>query len=201
MHTDIDKPRDQVVGARLRELPSELSPPYGWNEFRSRLSGGREPGRENTYGRQAIAAAVVLVAVALIAVWGRVGKPTSRAIDPASMRVTDPASAQDSAEADAGRASSTGGPNSDPASHSPRARALERWLASLPREPGVIRVGTRADVAGLEDQIAQMDDLLSSARLQGIGQERLVALQRERARMLGSLAQVRFAEVVADESP
>jgi len=82
-----------------------------------------------------------------------------------------------------------------------RARAIESWLATLPREPIVVRVGTRAAVAGLEDRIAQVDDLLTSVRLDGTPPDRLAALQQERVRLVGSLAQVRYAEVVASESP
>lgn len=82
-----------------------------------------------------------------------------------------------------------------------RSRAIESWLATLPREPAVVRVGTRAAVARLEDRIAQVDDLLTSVRLDGMPADRLVALQQERFRLVGSLAQVRYAEVVASESP
>ena len=64
-----------------------------------------------------------------------------------------------------------------------------------------MHVGTRAAVARLEDRIAQVDDLLTSVRLDGIRQDRLAALQQERVRLVGSLAQVRYAEVVASESP
>jgi hypothetical protein len=64
-----------------------------------------------------------------------------------------------------------------------------------------VRVGTRAAVAGLEDRIAQVDDLLTSVRLDGTPPDRLAALQQERVRLVGSLAQVRYAEVVASESP
>jgi hypothetical protein len=56
-------------------------------------------------------------------------------------------------------------------------------------------------VAGLEDRIAQVDDLLTVGRLDGGHPDRVVALQRERARLVGSLAQVRYAEFVAAGSP
>ena len=82
-----------------------------------------------------------------------------------------------------------------------RSRAIESWLATLPREPAVVRVGTRAAVAGLEDRIAQVDDLMTSVRIDGMRPDRLAALQQERLRLVGSLAQVRYAEVVASESP
>jgi hypothetical protein len=79
-------------------------------------------------------------------------------------------------------------------------RSAERWLASLPREPAVVRVGTRADVLGLEDRIAQVDDLLTAGDA-GRGQAvAVLALQRERARLVSSLVQVRYAETLANES-
>jgi hypothetical protein len=84
-----------------------------------------------------------------------------------------------------------------------RMRAIESWLATLPREPAVVRVGPRADVAQLEDNIAEVDDLLTSLRVdEGRRRpDRLAALQNERARLVRSLAQVRYAEVLASGSP
>jgi hypothetical protein len=64
-----------------------------------------------------------------------------------------------------------------------------------------VHVGTRAAVAGLEDRIAQVDDLLTFVRLEGARPDGIVALQQERARLVGSLAQVRYAEVMAARSP
>jgi hypothetical protein len=82
-----------------------------------------------------------------------------------------------------------------------RSRAIESWMAALPSEPAVVRVGTRAAVAGLEDRIAQVDDLMTSLRIDGTPPDRVAALQQERLRLVGSLAQVRYAEVVASRSP
>jgi hypothetical protein len=82
-----------------------------------------------------------------------------------------------------------------------RSRAIESWLATLPQEPTVVRVGTRASVAGLEDRIAQVDDLMTSMRIDGTRSDRVAALQQERLRLVGSLAQVRYAEVVSARSP
>jgi hypothetical protein len=80
-----------------------------------------------------------------------------------------------------------------------RAALMERWLESLPSEPAVVRVGTHAAVTGLEDRIAQLDDLLSAERLEQAAPARLLALQHERTRLVGTLAQVRYAETLADE--
>jgi hypothetical protein len=81
-----------------------------------------------------------------------------------------------------------------------RADAAERWLASLPDEPVVVHVGTRAAVAGLEDRIAQVDDLLSAARVEGTQPAKLSALEQQRARLVNSLVQVRYAETLVAES-
>jgi hypothetical protein len=77
---------------------------------------------------------------------------------------------------------------------------MEHWLASLPSEPAVVHVGTRAAVTGLEDRIAQVDDLLSAERLDEAHPARLLALQQARTRLVGALVQVRYAETLADES-
>src|SRR5207249_2085113 len=81
----------------------------------------------------------------------------------------------------------------------PPCAPAERWLESLPSDPAVVRVGTHAAVTGLEDRIAQLDDLLSEERLDQAPLARLVALQQERTRLVGTLAQVRYAEELADE--
>ena len=81
-----------------------------------------------------------------------------------------------------------------------RVDATETWLASLPNEPTVVHVGTRAAVAGLEDRIAQLDDVLSEARVEGTQPAKLLALERQRARLVNSLAQVRYAETLVSVS-
>jgi hypothetical protein len=59
-----------------------------------------------------------------------------------------------------------------------------------------MRVGTRTAVTDLEDRIAWMDDVISEQRLDAIDPSHVVALQRERARLINSLAQVRYAETL-----
>src|SRR5205807_1575097 len=76
--------------------------------------------------------------------------------------------------------------------------ALGRRLRGL-SDAAAVRVGTHAAVTGLEDRIAQLDDLLSEERLDQAPRARLVALQQERTRLVGTLAQVRYAEELADE--
>jgi hypothetical protein len=76
--------------------------------------------------------------------------------------------------------------------------AEERWLAGLPDDPALVRVGSRAAVTGLEDRIAQLDDLLSAVRAGPTPPAGLAALQQERTRLVGALIQVRYAETLAN---
>jgi len=82
-----------------------------------------------------------------------------------------------------------------------RSAASERWLAALPEEPVIVRVGTRAAVTNLEDRIAWVDDTLTSLRAEGGEGGRARALQYERDRLINSLAQVRYAETLAADLP
>jgi hypothetical protein len=208
MHNPIEQSNDQEQACvdRMRQLPTEMLPPYNWQEFRRRARQRLPSSGDRLNWRRTAAAAALLLVVCAIAVWGRFGSGrqvsgsasdvrTSRAgVDaPARSRGGTVSEARSRADADAQAF--------DAALAAIRSRAIESWLATLPREPVVMRVGTRAAVARLEDRIAQVDDLLTSVRLDGIRQDRLAALQQERVRLVGSLAQVRYAEVVAAESP
>ncbi|MGH8139968.1 MAG: hypothetical protein ACREVV_17470 [Steroidobacteraceae bacterium] len=197
MHNDIDQQTTAVVGS-LRQLPSELSPPYDWHEFQRRAHKRLPAAKAAVNWRHAALAAVLVMIVVGVAVWNGIdtSTPSTARATRSDQTATDVTSATDDA-----RDLAASSQHLDAASRAARSRAIESWLASLPREPVVVRVGTRAAVAGLEDQIAQVDDLLTSVRLDGSGAERVAPLQRERARLVGSLAQVRYAEVVAAESP
>jgi hypothetical protein len=218
MHNPLEKSNSQtpVCGDRLRRLPSEMLPPYNWQEFQLRSqqrAGAARDGKDDLDWRHMAAAAALLLIVCGIAVWGRVGS-SGRHVE-----------AEGTSAAEADRKSNARGPAGDvdalrdlPSAGDDvrpsrsgadvqtgdaalRSRAIESWLATLPREPVVVHVGTRAAVARLEDRIAQVDDLLTSVRLDGMRPDSLAALQQERVRLVGSLAQVRYAEVVASESP
>ena len=177
MHPDLDQQRS--LARRLREMPDEAAQPYDWSEFQRR-SGTRTRPRAGLAGGRALASATVL-ALGVVAVWTRLGGwfPTPpRPASVAAARLT-PEAAQPLAA---------------------HTSAMEHWLASLPSEPAVVHVGTRAAVTGLEDRIAQVDDLLSAERLDQAQPARLLALQQARTRLVGALVQVRYAETLADES-
>lgn len=224
---------------RLKTLPTEVRPPYNWQEFqrRSAVATRAAASKAVPNWRPLAAAAALLLFVCAIAVWGRFGGGgrhvvvDSRALednvqarnqgagtesDPNRWRRGDWEASGATSAADTARA--PGAASTDGISGSAStadagqtfgdsniavksSRAIESWLASLPREPAVVHVGTRAAVASLEDRIAQVDDLMTSMRINDTPPDRVAALQRERLRLVGSLAQVRYAEVVASASP
>jgi hypothetical protein len=162
----------QNIVRRLRGLPQEIRQPYDWIEFRRRARARLNAAahRRAMHRAYAVTAAAFALVVVGLAAWIR-GRET-----PMSYRV-QPAPAVEA-----------------------RADAAERWLASLPSEPVVVDVGTRAAVAGLEDRIAQLDDVLSEARVEGTQPAQLVALEEQRARLVNSLVQVRYAETLVSAS-
>jgi len=178
-----------LIQHRLRNLPRELAQPYDWTEFRRRArERAAAVARRDANARTTLAVAAALVlAVVGIAIWMRFtrsGGPPDIAGYP--MAETD----WRVFEGDAGSVSGTDA----------RANAAERWLASLPTEPVVVRVGTRAAVTGLEDRIAQLDDYLSAARVAGVQPAKLVDVEAQRALLVRSLVQVRYAETLVSAS-
>jgi hypothetical protein len=69
----------------------------------------------------------------------------------------------------------------------------ESWLNAHPRQ-ALVRVPAQMAVTELEDQIATMDDQLNAVRLSHPHAQQLALLQRDRAQMVESLAQVRYAQ-------
>jgi hypothetical protein len=180
----IDPEQHQNITRQLRSLPQETRQPYDWTEFRRRARERASAGaRRSANGKKyaALAAALVLVIMG-VAAWIRVTRPGM------------PASAE------SGAISASDPLVLGPDTGAARAAVAERWLASLPDEPSVVRVGTRATIAGLEDRIAQLDDFLSAARAEGTQPARLTPLEEQRARLVNSLVQVRYAETLVSAS-
>ena len=180
MHTELE--HGQTVARLLRELPEDGARPYDWQEFQRRAHAA--PAAAARVARLRALAAAVVIALAIGAAALRVagGLRTPGATDLAAAQSPAPAA---------------------PAAFAmpaPEQADAENWLASLPREPTVVRVGTRAAVETLEDHIATVDDLLSSERAGRAPPARLRALQQERAQLVSSLVQVRYAETLADAS-
>lgn len=179
------------IAQRLRDLPAELPAPYDWAEFRRR-SRDRFPARRNLVKWPHAAAAAGLTAVvATLAMLGTGDIGDSVTGREAPLAAETNVDAARSSAADPTRFAITGIPNAG------QARATREWLAHQPAEPALVRVGPRVAVANLEDRIAWFDDALTDERLRGVNPDSLKVLQQERARLVSSLAQVRYAEALA----
>lgn len=160
-------------GQLLRSLPEEQAPPYDWAEYRRRAGERRAPGAGQPSWaalRPAMLAAAAVLAVAGLAWWQRANGPPA---------LTD------------GRSTRT---DSAAIAVPPEPAGAGRWLVRGRPDPALVRVDTHAPVAVLEDRIAWVDDLLSVESVEGGPPARIAALQRERAQLLDSLVQVRYAE-------
>lgn len=170
------------ISQHLRRLPGDERPPYDWAEFRRRAQVGRRT--SPVTWRHALLAAGLAAVVMSVALWSRLtgGDGLGEGRSVAALSNPEPG---------------------DTAMTPQRQRILlqaeasGRWLASLPAEPAVARFSTRAVVTDLEDRIAWVDELLNVGRLDGAQPAQVMSLQRERARLVNSLAQVRYAESLA----
>lgn len=203
MHSDLTK---QNIARRLRELPEEIPAPYDWAEFRHRR---RVLLRESPAAvRYRLVAGIMVVAAVLGAaalLRSRESRSSRGAIGQGAHAVLarSEGPAAGGRRAPGTRAAFEPGeplPYGTEAATGARAQAVARWLADLPPQPVVVRVGTQAAVSGLEDQIAELDDLMSAARVAGTRPVRLSGLERERTELVRSLAQVRYAEILADQA-
>ena len=178
MHTDLN---ENIIARRLRgasDRPGEA--PYDWAEFQRRRHRSvltRTIERNRPVAIAAAVAATVLVAV--IPYLRSMHSPTPRVVPPNTTVDNDVSDRQDQA----------------------RTRAIEGWLARLPHDRVIVRVGTHAAVSSLQDQIAVLDDLMSTERAAGAQPVRLDALEKQREQLVGSLAQVQYAEMLASANP
>jgi hypothetical protein len=190
MQRDLEQPR--VLARLLRGLPDDDAPPYGWSEFRRRSGERVAARRDRIRGRSFAALAVIAAGVVALSV--RLGEPPRTSLRPADGTVAQ------------GRSSRAVGIGSSDIPESARTEArseartemLERWLASLPDEPALVRVGNRAAVTDIEDRLAEVDDLLTAERVDQARPANLLALQEQRRQLVSSLAQVRYAQTLAD---
>jgi hypothetical protein len=73
----------------------------------------------------------------------------------------------------------------------------ETTVQQGPPEPRIVRADTYLAVAALEDHIASLDDAINVARAYSPRGEEVARLERTRAELLDSYAQVRYAELVS----
>lgn len=178
MHTDMT---EKIIARRLRgasEQPGEA--PYDWAEFQRRR-GRSILTRTIERNRPAAIAAAIAATVLVTAI------PYLRSTHSPASQVIPRNTTVDNGASDR--------------QEQARTRALEGWLARLPQDRVIVRVGTHAAVSGLQDQIAALDDLMSTERAAGAQPVRLDALERQREQLVGSLAQVQYAEMLASANP
>jgi hypothetical protein len=178
MHTDID---ENNIARRLRAAEDASEVPYEWTEFqrrrhRSTLTRVIERNRP-----AAIAAAVLatLLVTAFPFIHSTHKHRPVIAPPPSPIALSNPTDLQEQA----------------------RTRALEGWLAALPQDHAIVRVGAHAAVSSLQDQIAALDELMTAERMEGAQPTRLDALERQRSQLVNSLAQVQYAEMLASANP
>jgi hypothetical protein len=179
-----DESRLAPLLRRLRELPAEERPPYDWVEFNERATRSRSAAAARVDWRHATVAAGAALAIIAVAMWTRLIEPDSAA------RI---------AHTDAAAVSDLSDPSAKP--HWLRPDVAAGWLESLPPEPAIVRVDTHLGVTDLEDSIAWVDELITIERTGDAEPGRVMALQRERSRLVDSLARVRYAETLAAELP
>ena len=212
--------RPPIVGdiaRRLRGLPDEACPPYDFAEFQRRSRERAAPKRQIVTWPHAAAAAGLTAVVAAMAMLGTSGgtrrdaqggetsvaptaavSPDTSGQAPTRVATVAPGGSAVVSTLTPGNGVTRPAANDDPAE---LAREAREWLAHQPAEPAIARAGPRLAVAGLEDRIAWFDDALTDERLRGANPAQLKLLQQERARLVSSLAQVRYAEaLVADGS-
>jgi hypothetical protein len=178
MHTDLD---EKIIARRLRAAADESAEvPYDWTGFQRRRS--RSVFTRVIERNRPVAIAAAVVAAVLVTALPYVR--SSHGHRPAIARPNTVAH-----------------DNVSDLQEQMRTRAIEGWLAALPRDHALVRVGTHTAVSGLQDQIAVLDDLMSAERVAGAQPTSLDSLERQRAQLLNSLAQLQYAEMLASANP
>jgi hypothetical protein len=172
---------DPLLLQRLRDLPHGAAP-YDYSEFAHRHA--RRRMRQTQRPLRLLAAALAVLAAGWVLKHGLV--PLMGAESPLAdtpIPVAPP-----------GIATDEHGPVLLPTVNA------ERWLNAHPR-PALVQVRAQMAVTELEDQIATLDDQLNAVRLSHPHTQQLALLQRDRAQMVESLAQVRYAQNLVTGMP
>lgn len=188
MRADLDRadpqgePLDPQLLQRLRNLSDAEPPPYEFTEFSRRYSHRRLQTAQRPLRLVAAATAVILAGwVVRHGLTPFLGQMSEVANAPAP-QLEAPVAAPD-AQADAMARWPVLLPTTN----------AENWLNNHPRQ-AVVQVPAQMAVTELEDQIATMDDQLNAVRLSQAHAQQLALLQRDRAQLVESLAQVRYAQ-------
>lgn len=193
----------EAVAQKLRELPNEAPPPFDWGELRRRMQtkSAKDQARrvvmmrlqdEVPYRVLAVIAGLAVIGAALLIAnrfERRVGEVVRMRAEAEPAQLVQPG------------VQLAGNRGSEAEALLARADSAERWLADRPDDSAVVRVSAHLAIANLENRVAVMDDLLNLERLQHAQPSRLRALQLQRAQLVDSLAQVRYAQMLVEETP
>jgi hypothetical protein len=170
---------------RLRDLPAE-SPPYDYSEFSHRYSRRRRQQSQRPLRLLALALVVMgagwLLRHGVAPLLGEVATLADAPVPQSLPPEGEP-----------------GGPPVRSAVLLPTVNA-EDWLTEHPRQ-ALVKVPAQMAVTELEDQIATIDDQLNAERLESAQAKQLTLLQRDRAQLVESLAQVRYAQNLISGMP
>lgn len=169
----------ELLHDRLRSLPETMPPRAVWQriEAQARAEGLlRAPGipaRLHLLAGAGLAAAVVLTVLA----------PRDRSGNPPETFPTEPAYVEQNQPLRLRTLNAL----------MVESRQLEDDLRSLPDQPQLVRAGTAATIAQVEDQIAAIDYRLNEMPV-GMTHEQLELYWRERVRLMNLLVQLRAAQ-------
>ncbi|MDJ0917493.1 MAG: hypothetical protein QNJ05_06980 [Woeseiaceae bacterium] len=167
----------ELLQSGLRSLPETMPPRDVWERIRQQ---GEAEGLLKTpaptrswYLPSGLAAALVMAAILIV------GQPDQ---PPVQQAVTVPDSLPTNAqEVDALKALMV------------ESRQLENDLRAIPSEPRVMRAGTAATIAEIQDRIAAIDYQLSDPEVSMSPEEEKI-FWRERVRLMKSLVGLRYAQ-------
>jgi hypothetical protein len=163
----------------LRSLPDTMPPRVVWNRIREQAEAegliSRKAGRHPTtwYLGGSLAAAIL---IGVFIVPGMLGTPTPEFSPTPANTVTNPPVQLTTLQ-----------------TLMTESRKLENDLRDLPAEPRVMRAGTAATIADLEDRIAAIDYQLNDPEFQLTDEEEEI-FWRERVRLMRLLVGMRYAQ-------
>lgn len=169
---------------RMRALPALDAPPMVWQRIEQALASPQRAARWSTYRIAGVAGIAAALALVIGIVGGMLDRPGPTATDTAQTRSLPATPPSRSVEED----------YRDLIAESAR---LERVLLQAPSRRGITRAGTASTIAGLEEQIAWIDTLMSESAAAESDATYRHALWRERVMIMDALVDVRFAEASA----
>jgi hypothetical protein len=179
--------RLSAIRERMRALPQLEAPPTAWRRIEQSLASTRPAPRwrmSRIVGLAAAFAVAVIVVIAALDAGGRLDPPGPADATARQTQIAPATLPSRSLDDDYGTLIA-------------ESARLERVLSMAPSRRGVARAGTASTIAGLEEQIARIDALMSESAASETDTAYRHALWRERVMIMDALVDVRFAEASA----